>query len=188
MDPKPPQPPSADVTSGLTPGVQRHRPFAPGSTFGRYRGPRVPGLGRHGRPSTAPTTRRSARTVALKLIRGDDPQFAERLLVEARAQARIEHEHVCRIYEVGEEGGRPYIAMQYVEGGTLKDWRDELPLEQKLKLMKEVAEGVHAAHRVGLIHRDLKPSNIMVERDARTAAASPTSWTSAWPARWRRPG
>ena len=163
MDPTKPPPPSADVTTGLEPVVQRHRPFAPGSTFGRYRDLAFLGSGGMATVYRAydPTL---ARTVALKLIRGDDPQFADRLMVEARAQARIEHEHVCRIYEVGEEGGRPYIAMQFVEGGTLKDWRDEFSLEQKLKIMKEVAEGVHAAHRVGFIHRDLKPANVMVER------------------------
>jgi predicted Ser/Thr protein kinase len=163
MDPTKPPPPSADATTGLEPVVQRHRPFAPGSTFGRYRDLAFLGSGGMATVYRAydPTL---ARTVALKLIRGDDPQFADRLMVEARAQARIEHEHVCRIYEVGEEGGRPYIAMQYVEGGTLKDWRDEFSLEQKLKIMKEVAEGVHAAHRVGFIHRDLKPANVMVER------------------------
>jgi serine/threonine-protein kinase len=104
------------------------------------------------------------RTVALKLLRSDEPELAERLLGEARAQARIQHEHVCGIYEAGVEGGRPFIAMQYVEGQTLKALSPSLTLEQKLKLVREVAEAAHAAHRVGLVHRDLKPSNVMVDR------------------------
>ncbi|HET9317148.1 MAG TPA: serine/threonine-protein kinase, partial [Vicinamibacteria bacterium] len=149
------RPDSADQTTGLAPGVARQRPLQAGATFGRYRDLRFLGSGGMATVYRAydPTL---DRTVALKLIRGDEPHLAERLLVEARAQARIEHEHVCRIYEVGEEGGRPYIVMQFVEGGTLKDVQEELTLEQKLKVMKEVAEGVHAAHRVGFIHRDLK--------------------------------
>src|SRR5262249_46190303 len=59
---------------------------------------------------------------------------------------------------------RPFIAMQYVEGSTLRQLKGSLSLEQKLQLVKLVAEGVHAAHRAGLVHRDLKPSNVMVER------------------------
>lgn len=105
------------------------------------------------------------RYVALKFIRGDDPEFAERLLMEARAQARIEHEHVCKVYEVGQAEGKPYIAMQYIQGKNLKDVMAELSLEQKVKVMQEVSEAVHAAHRVGVIHRDLKPANIMVEQN-----------------------
>lgn len=157
------RPDSSGQTTGLEPGVARHRPLAAGSSFGRYRDLSFLGSGGMATVYRAydPTL---DRPVALKLIRGEEPHLAERLLVEARAQARIEHEHVCRIYEVGEESGRPYIVMQFVEGGTLKDVQDELSLEQKLKAMKEVAEGVHAAHRVGFIHRDLKPTNVMVER------------------------
>lgn len=104
------------------------------------------------------------RTVALKFIKGDDPLLAERLLMEARAQARLEHEHLCRVYEVGEIDGIPYIAMQYINGRTLAVMKDELTLPQKIKIMIDVAWAVHAAHRSGLIHRDLKPSNVMVER------------------------
>lgn len=166
MDPSPEggsRPNPSDQTGGLDPGVVRARPMASGSTFGRYRDLQFLGSGGMATVYRAydPTL---DRTVALKLIRGDESILAERLLVEARAQARIEHEHVCHIYEVGEEAGRPYIVMQYVEGGTLKDVQEALSLEQKLKVMKEVAEGVHAAHRVGFIHRDLKPTNVMVER------------------------
>jgi eukaryotic-like serine/threonine-protein kinase len=106
------------------------------------------------------------RFVALKFIRGDDPELMERFLREAQAQALIEHRNVCKVYEVGEVEGRSYIAMQYIEGVSLKDANEEMNLEQKLRAMKCVSEGLHEAHRLGLIHRDIKPSNIMVERDS----------------------
>jgi serine/threonine-protein kinase len=154
--------PAADAhTEGLSPAVTRSRD--PGPRFGRYRD-----LERLGAGGMAQVFRAYDpgldRIVALKLLSHDDADLAERLLFEARAQARIQHEHVCPIYEAGIEGGRPYIAMRLVSGRPLKEVAPSLSLEQKLKLMKEVAEGVHEAHRVGLVHRDLKPSNIMVER------------------------
>ena len=89
------------------------------------------------------------RFVALKLIRGDDPELSTRLLVEAKAQARIDHENVCRVYEVGDFSGRPYIAMQYIQGRPLGEFVNSLSLEQKVRLLKDIAEGVHAAHRAG---------------------------------------
>jgi len=106
------------------------------------------------------------RPVALKFLRGDDPRMVERFLQEARAQAQVQHEHICRVYEVGEVQGRHYIAMQYIDGETLSGGKLDLSLEQKVKALKEAAEAVHAAHRIGLIHRDLKPSNIMLEKTA----------------------
>ena len=104
------------------------------------------------------------RNVALKFVRGDDPELVHRFVSEAQAQARVEHERVCKVYEVGEVQGQPFIAMQYVEGRSLLDLIRELSLEQKVMVMQQVTEGVHAAHRAGLIHRDIKPTNILVER------------------------
>ena len=104
------------------------------------------------------------RHVALKFIRGDDPLIKERFLREAQGQASVVHENVCKIFDAGEVNGRFYIAMQYIDGFTINRIPHELSIEQKVKLMKEVAEGIHAAHRVGLIHRDVKPGNIMVEK------------------------
>jgi eukaryotic-like serine/threonine-protein kinase len=104
------------------------------------------------------------RYVAIKFIRGDAAQLAQRFLQEARAQAKVEHEHICKIYEVGEVEGKLYIAMQYIEGKNLAQISKELTIEQKVKAMKEVAEAVHAAHRIGLIHRDIKPANVMMEK------------------------
>ena len=107
---------------------------------------------------------RLRRLVAIKFLHKDDPEMVERFLQEARVQARVEHDHVCRVYEVGEAAGRPFIAMQFIAGKTLGALRPELSVEAKARLMAEVAGAVHAAHRLGLIHRDLKPSNIIAER------------------------
>ena len=107
---------------------------------------------------------RLRRNVALKFVRDGAPELAQRFLSEARAQARVRHERVCEMYEVGEVRGQAYIAMQYVNGRTLGQLARELTLEQRLRVLRDVAEGVHAAHRAGLIHRDLKPSNVLVER------------------------
>jgi serine/threonine-protein kinase len=104
------------------------------------------------------------RPVALKLLHNPDEQALRRFMQEARAQARVEHPHVCRIYEVGEVGGRPYIAMEFVNGPPIGELRDQMGREQMVRAILEVAEAVHAAHRLGLIHRDLKPANILVEK------------------------
>lgn len=135
-----------------------------GDAFGHYTILDPVGEGGMGRVYKALDTT-LARIVALKLLRTDDTELRARLLLEAKAQARVDHPNICRVYEAGESGGRLFIAMQYIDGRTLDDLLDELALEQKVRIMRDVAEAVHAAHRVGLIHRDLKPSNIMAERD-----------------------
>lgn len=107
--------------------------------------------------------RELARFVALKFIRGSDPSFAQRLLVEARLQGRLDHPHVARIYEVGQLDGDPFIAMQLIKGQSLDELGPGLPMETKLRLLIQVAGAVQAAHQEGLVHRDLKPGNILVE-------------------------
>jgi len=111
--------------------------------------------------------RHLGRSVALKILQATDSASPRRSLREARAQARVRHDHVLDVYETGELGGRPYIAMRYVEGGkTLEDLGD-LPgpasLEQKVRLVAQVAWGLNAAHREGLLHGDVKPSNVLVD-------------------------
>lgn len=106
---------------------------------------------------------RLGRAVALKLIKGDDPALWRRFIQEARAQARVVHDNVCRVYEAGQADGEPYVAMQLIEGEPLSRLARALTLEQGVKLLREVAGAVHEAHRLGLIHRDLKPQNILVE-------------------------
>lgn len=107
---------------------------------------------------------RLQRFIAIKLITRRDPLTVKRFLREAEAQARVDHENVLKVYETGVAGACHYIAMQYVNGPTLSGVRDETTLDQKVELMIRIAEGLHAAHRDGLVHRDIKPSNILVER------------------------
>lgn len=107
---------------------------------------------------------RLQRRVALKLLRREDPELAARFLREATIQAQVEHPHVCRIYEAGEWMGQAFIAMQLIEGESLRAAARRMTLSDKLEVMIQVCEGVHAAHQQGLIHRDLKPSNLMVKQ------------------------
>lgn len=101
-----------------------------------------------------------SRTIALKLLYEE----SEKLMLEARNQARVEHENVCKVYEVGEVEGRQYICMQYVQGKTLGDVAGEMNLKEKVDVVRKISDAVHAAHKNGLVHRDIKPSNIMLER------------------------
>ena len=107
--------------------------------------------------------RKLAREVALKFISSTDDQLRRRFLTEARSQARLNHEHICKVYEVGEVQGHPYIAMELVRGKSLSVLQRTLNREQRLTLMRDIAQAVHVAHSHGIIHRDLKPSNIVVE-------------------------
>ena len=109
---------------------------------------------------------RLRREVAIKFLHGDNPDHVRRLISEARAQARVSHDRVCKVHEVGEVEGKVYIAMQYIDGKPLGNLADELTLEQKVKLVRGAVDGIHEAHRAGIIHRDIKPANIMIERTA----------------------
>ncbi len=165
-----PRPSSTEPTQTISPGDASVRElYIPGEVelpaqFGRFRIDAVLGTGGMGRVYKAfdPDLNR---TVALKVLRYTDPELIQRFFQEARAQARVEHPHVCRVYEVGTVDAHPYIAMQYVNGPTLAQVGQTMSLEEMLRVMCAVAEGVHAAHRNGLIHRDIKPTNILVERD-----------------------
>lgn len=106
--------------------------------------------------------RRLGRPVAIKWLRVPSTEAAERLQQEARAQARLDHSGICKVFEVGEFHGQPYIAMEYINGQPLNVavWRK--CLEQKVMLMRQIALAVHAAHCQGILHRDIKPANILV--------------------------
>lgn len=104
------------------------------------------------------------RDVALKFLLHAESERARRFIAEARAQARVEHEHVCKVYEVGTAHGKPYIAMQLIDGVTLARAAAQMSVDDKVHVIRKVAEAVQAAHHEGLIHRDLKTANVMVER------------------------
>ncbi len=159
---QPIEPPTQEPRRNAPPAATGEPAF-PLPSWDRYQPVRFLGQGGMGQVFLAYDPR-LRRNVALKFVRDGAPELAQRFLSEARAQARVHHERVCEMYEVGEVQGRAYIAMQYVEGRALGPLAAELTLEQKVLVMRDVAEGVHAAHRAGLIHRDLKPSNILVER------------------------
>src|SRR5215204_293959 len=110
------------------------------------------------------------RVVALKVL---PPEYVSqqdrrrRFYQEARAASALNHPHILTVYEVGEDDGKPYIAMEYVEGETLRNKirSGGLPLKQILEIAIQIAEGLGKAHDAGIIHRDLKPENLMISRD-----------------------
>ena len=110
------------------------------------------------------------RRVALKFVRaellsdeGSDQQTA--LMLEARAAAKLSHPNVVQIYDVGDHGGRAFFAMEYVDGTSLRRWLegDARPWREVVEVFAAAAQGLGAAHDLGLVHRDVKPDNILID-------------------------
>ncbi|HKI34305.1 MAG TPA: serine/threonine-protein kinase [Gemmataceae bacterium] len=110
------------------------------------------------------------RLVALKVMRpglASDAVVRKRFLREARAMAAIKHDHVLTVYQVGEERGIPFFAAGLLEGESLEDRprrEGHQPAAEVLRVGREMAEGLAAAHERGLVHRDVKPANVWLER------------------------
>ncbi|NUN47589.1 MAG: serine/threonine protein kinase [Candidatus Brocadiae bacterium] len=114
---------------------------------------------------------RLGRTVAIKILpkkfRADET-LRMRFLREGRTAARIDHPHVVRILSAGEEDDIPFLVMEFVDGGSLQrviEKRHKLALGTALRILRQLAEGLAAAHRVGVLHRDVKPANVLFTRE-----------------------
>ncbi len=155
----PDDPESQRFISGISAPAAAHLPV---TNWDRYDLLRLLGQGGMGAVYEA-RDRKLGRIVALKFIRGNDEQMSVRFLQEARTQSKIDHPGICKVYEVGTVDGKPYIAMQFVDGVSLAQLATRLSLNEKVAIMRDTAVALHAAHELGIIHRDIKPANIMVE-------------------------
>src|SRR5450755_2850211 len=110
------------------------------------------------------------RTVAVKVLPaefGSDPVRLRRFELEARAASALNHPNIVTVFDIGTEGPISYLAMELVDGRTLRDILagGALPLKRLLDLATQIADGIAAAHETGIVHRDLKPGNLMVSKD-----------------------
>ena len=110
------------------------------------------------------------RIVAIKLLPEDrsiDRQERERFTREAQAASALNHANICTIYEIDEAEGEIFIAMEFIEGSSLRTMIDggSLPMAAAIRIARNVAEGLRAAHRKGIVHRDIKPENIIIPKE-----------------------
>jgi hypothetical protein len=165
-----PPTPGAGTTSGL---LALPSSGEPGSCLGTFRILEVLGQGGMGMVLRAEDTVLQ-RTVAIKVMRPEmaaNPDSRERFLREARAAAALNHAHVISIHHVGEQDGVPYLVMPLLKGESLaaRLKREKvLPVAEIVRIGREAAEGLSAAHERGLVHRDVKPANLWLEGAAGT--------------------
>jgi len=160
-------PPAPSHPNSSTPDEGR---FVPGTLVaGRYRIISLLGRGGMGEVYRA-TDLTLSQPVALKFLPDsglDHQRSLERFHSEVRIARQVSHPNVCRVYDVGEADGMPYISMEYVDGEDLSSLLQRigrLPADKALEIARKICAGVAAAHDKGVIHRDLKPANIMLDR------------------------
>ncbi len=148
-------------------------PDTPGeTTIGRYILRARLGSGATGHVYAA-DDRAMDRQVAVKVIAADlqdEPETRERFYREARIMAQLTHPNIVRVLDVGEDHGRPFIAMELLQGLPLGEHlraHPEMPLATRIELIVQLYSGLQAAHAQGAVHRDVKPSNIIVQSDGR---------------------
>lgn len=144
--------------------------LAPGSRLGVYEITSFIGAGGMGQVYRARDTR-LGREVAIKTVHGPvaDVDSKRRLLKEARHASVLNHTNICTIHEIGEDDGRPYIVMEYIDGPSLRQIREDGPpgARRAIAYGLQIAEALAHAHRRGIVHRDLKSSNVVVDREGR---------------------
>ena len=143
-------------------------PIAEGTRLGPYQVKSALGAGGMGEVYRARDTRLD-RTVAIKVlpsVRAADPAFRDRFEREARTLSGVNHPNICTVFDVGSHAGTDYLVMELLEGQTLAQMLEKgpLPLSDALRLARQVADALAAAHRLGVVHRDLKPANVMIVR------------------------
>jgi serine/threonine protein kinase len=151
-----------DVTLDDLPAIE-----GPGTKIGHYELLELIGEGGMGRVYLAQQTEPVRRRVALKIVKlgMDTKQVVTRFEAERQTLAVLEHPNIAHVLDAGAtDSGRPYFVMEYVKGKSITKYCDDykLSVEERLKLFRQVCDGVHHAHQKGIIHRDIKPSNILV--------------------------
>jgi hypothetical protein len=154
-----------DLAQGNTESVPEAVPI--GMTVSHYRIAGMLGSGGMGVVYRARDTRLD-RFVALKFLSAEfarDPEALDRFRREARSASRINHPHICTVYDIGEDDqGRPFLAMELLEGETLRQRpaRGRIPVPNLLEWAVQAAAALEAAHEAGIIHRDIKPANFFI--------------------------